>query len=138
MIQEISINIKKDGLTHIMQIDTDIEINLPYILAEAFAEVIRLTSANPNIVIEQLVFKYGLPESMQIVGDSENENNKMIWHDTSEEPKLNQWYIAQTGDNSFDTFRKSIDNNEDWIKWSNGFKIKRWAYINDLLPKGGE
>lgn len=78
MIQEISIKIKNRGLTHIMQIDTDIESNLHYILAEAFSEAIRLTYANPNMVIEELVDKYGLPESMQIVSDSENENNKMI------------------------------------------------------------
>ena len=63
MIQEISIKIKNSGLTHTISIDTDIDGNLPYDLADAFIEVIRLTNANPNMVIEQLVDEYGLPES---------------------------------------------------------------------------
>ena len=61
-----------------------------------------------------------------------------VWHDTSEEPRLNQWFLAQIGDNAFDTFVMAMDKNEDWKEWSNGVNIKRWAYIRDLLPKGGE
>lgn len=61
-----------------------------------------------------------------------------MWHDTNEEPRLNQWFLAQIGDNAFDTFVMEMDKNEDWKEWSNGINIKRWAYIRDLLPKGGE
>lgn len=61
-----------------------------------------------------------------------------MWHDTNEEPRLNQWFLAQIGDNAFDTFVMEMDKNEDWKEWSNGVNIKRWAYIKDLLPKGGE
>ena len=61
-----------------------------------------------------------------------------MWHDTNEEPRLNQWFLAQIGDNSFDTFVMEMDKNEDWKEWSNGINIKRWAYIRDLLPKGGK
>lgn len=64
MIQEISINIKNDGLTYIMQIDTDMESNLPYNLAEAFYEVIRLTNIDPDMVVEQLINEYGLPKNV--------------------------------------------------------------------------
>lgn len=84
MVEYISINIKNGGLTHTISIDTDIEGNMTYELAEAFSEVIRLTNANPDMVVEQLVYKYGLPESMQTGGDYENDDNKSIWHDTSE------------------------------------------------------
>lgn len=59
-----------------------------------------------------------------------------MWHDTNEEPRLNQWFLAQIGDNAFDTFVMEIDKNEDWKEWSNGINIKRWAYIRYLLPKG--
>ena len=48
MIDEISINIKRGGLTHTIQLDTDMDSNLPYDLAEAFIEVIRMTNANPD------------------------------------------------------------------------------------------
>lgn len=61
-----------------------------------------------------------------------------LWHDTNEEPRLNQWFLAQIGDNAFDTFVMEMDKNEDWKEWSNGINIKSWAYISDLLPKGGE
>lgn len=61
-----------------------------------------------------------------------------MWHDTNEPPRLNQWFLAQIGDNAFDTFVMSMSKNEDWKEWSNGVNIKRWAYIRDLLPKGGE
>lgn len=68
MIEYISINIKNGGLTHTISIDTDIDSNLPYDLAEAFAEVIRLTNANPNMVVEQLINEYGSPERVNIDG----------------------------------------------------------------------
>ena len=136
MIQEISINIKNRGLTHIMQIDTDIESNLHYILAEAFSEAIRLTYANPNMVIEELVAKYGLPESMQIVNDSENENNKMIWHDTDYEPRYDELLLGMGSDGV--SIYKWCNQECRWECFVRYSGLKKWAYINDLLPKGGE
>ena len=133
MIQEINFNIKKGGLTHTIHIDTDMESNLPYILAEAFSEAIRLTYANPNIVIDELVAKYGLPESMKIVGDSENENNKMIWHDTSYEPRYDELLLGVGSDGvNLYKWKNQEDSLESFV---NCFVLKRWAYINDLLPK---
>ena len=58
-----------------------------------------------------------------------------VWHDASEEPKLDQWFLAQIGDNAFDTFIMAMDKNKEWINWCKGINIKRWAYIKDLLPK---
>ena len=65
-----------------------------------------------------------------------NLNN--IWHDASEEPLLDQWFLAQIGNNAFDTFVMAMDKNKDYREWSKGINIKRWAYISDLLPKEGE
>lgn len=65
MIQYIFINIKNGDLTHTISIDTDIDGNLPYDLAEAFIEVIRMTNANPDMVVEQLINEYGLPENLK-------------------------------------------------------------------------
>lgn len=62
-----------------------------------------------------------------------------VWHEVSEKPpELNQWFLTQIGDDSFDTFIMAMDKNEDWRKWSKGINIKRWAYISDLLPKGSK
>lgn len=58
-----------------------------------------------------------------------------LWHDASEEPKINQWFLAQIGDDAFDTFIMAMDKNQTWRDWSNGINIKRWAHISDLLPK---
>lgn len=64
MIQDISIKIKSGGLTHTIQLDTDIDSNLPYDLADAFIEVIRMTNANPDRVVEQLINEYGLQKDV--------------------------------------------------------------------------
>lgn len=62
-----------------------------------------------------------------------------VWHDVSEEPpKFGEWFLAQIGDDAFDTFVIAMDKNQDWKEWANGINIKRWAYIKDLLPKGGK
>lgn len=58
-----------------------------------------------------------------------------MWHDANEPPRLNQWVLAQIGDNAFDTFVMSMSKNEDWKELSNAVNIKRWAYIDNLLPK---
>ena len=78
MIQEISINIKNRGLTHTIQLDTDIADNLPYDLAEAFAEVIRLTNANPDRVVEQIISEYGLPKNVNNNSSCEAETEKIV------------------------------------------------------------
>ena len=62
-------------------------------------------------------------------------NLESLWHEVSEEPELNQWFLAQIGDDAFDTFIMAMDKNEDWRKWSKGINLKRWAYIRDLLPR---
>lgn len=65
MIQELIITIKDGGLTHTISIDTDIDGNLPYDIACAIEEVVHLTSANPDIIVENLISIYGLPDSMK-------------------------------------------------------------------------
>ena len=61
-----------------------------------------------------------------------------VWRNTNEKPRLNQWFLAQIGDDAFDTFVMAMEKYKDWKHWSNGINIKRWAYIKDLMPKGGE
>ena len=60
-----------------------------------------------------------------------------VWHDITEEPKLDSWFLGQIGKRSYDTFISAIEGKK-MIEWFDGCNIKRWAYINDLLPKGGE
>ena len=60
-----------------------------------------------------------------------------VWHDITEEPKLNSWFLGQIGKRSYDTFISAIEGKR-MSEWFDGCNIKRWAYIDDLLPKGGE
>lgn len=56
-----------------------------------------------------------------------------VWHDKKEEPKQSEWFIAQIGNDCFDTFVMQVES-ERWGKWCKGLNIKRWAYVKDLLP----
>ena len=85
---------------------------------------------------EKIWYKIGCIAGLKVA--DAKPNLESIWHNISEEPRLNQWFIAQIGDNAFDTFVMTMDRNQDWRTWSKGLNIKRWAYIGDLLPKGGE
>ena len=60
-----------------------------------------------------------------------------VWHDITEEPKLDSWFLGQIGKRSYDTYISAIEGKRI-SEWFDGCNIKRWAYINDLLPKGGE
>ena len=68
----------------------------------------------------------------------EEPNLERLWHDATTQPELNKWFLAQIGDDAFDTFVMAMDKNQDWKEWANGINIKRWAYIVDILPKGGK
>ncbi len=57
-----------------------------------------------------------------------------VWHDASECPRRNTWYIAQIGDSAFDTFADS----KNWVNYARGINIIRWAYIEELLPNTEE
>lgn len=65
-----------------------------------------------------------------------------IWHDANEEPQGDEWHIAyidvfgsmhslRCPSVTFDTF-------PSLAKFAAGVGMQCWAYINDLLPKGGK
>ena len=58
-----------------------------------------------------------------------------VWHDITEEPKLNSWFLGQIGKRSYDTYISAIEGKR-MREWFDGCNIKRWAYIKDLSPKG--
>ena len=60
-----------------------------------------------------------------------------VWHDITEEPKIGAWFVGQIGETAYDTFISSIQGKR-MSNWLAGCNIKRWSYIDDLLPKGGE
>lgn len=83
---------------------------------------------------EERWYKFGCIDGL--IAADEKPNLESLWHDVEEEPKYGEWFLVQIGDSAFDSFIMTMDKNQDWRNWSNGNNIKRWAYINDLLPKG--
>lgn len=61
---------------------------------------------------------------------------KDLWHPASEEPEKNHFVLFKTSGNSFET--EYIGKN-DWATIVRCFKVVKWFYVDDLLPKeGGE
>ena len=127
MIDEISIKIKSGGLTHTISIDTDIDGNLPYDLADAFIEVIRMTNANPDMVVEQLINEYGLPESVNNNSSYEADKVKIVWHDVAEEPEADKWILIRKND-----YYKYVEPTMSWDDIKSNYDFSEWAYANDL------
>ena len=66
---------------------------------------------------------------------------KNVWHDASEEPQDNYIVLCDGLDNSLQWVEncQHIDiYYANWQNYAEVFKVNRWAYIKDLLPKGGE
>ena len=59
-----------------------------------------------------------------------------VWHNIDEEPKEG-WIIGQNKYDEYDIFVGELETilPKTWFYMNN---IGRWAYIKDLLPKGGE
>lgn len=55
----------------------------------------------------------------------------LIWHDISEEPNRDMLILFQLNEQSF---RADFFYFKDWEKMVNRYSIKRWAYIEDLIP----
>lgn len=64
--------------------------------------------------------------------------NTIIWHDASEEPTYNYapFLYQDTCGVFWLTTRKSV--NSDWKYFVEENFVSHWAYVSDLLPKGGE
>ena len=59
-----------------------------------------------------------------------------VWHNITEEPKIGAWFVAQIEETAYAAFLSAIEGKR-MREWFDGCNIKRWAYINDLLSKGG-
>ena len=66
--------------------------------------------------------------------DAINEFIKDLWHPASEEPEKNHFVLFKTAGNSFET--EYIGKN-DWATIVRCFKVVKWFYVDDLLPKKG-
>ena len=69
-----------------------------------------------------------------------NEFLKDLWHPVSEEPEENKKLLVQYTNYMVEDDYE-IDMNSPHIPWGyivTTYNFKKWCYIEDLLPKGGE
>ena len=61
-----------------------------------------------------------------------------VWHDASEKPRVKEWILVQFEEDEYETLALSESGVNTWFNvWVNEYRAIRWAYISDLLPKGG-
>lgn len=135
MIQELSITIKDGGLTHTVSIDTDIEGNLPYDLACAIEKVVDITQVNTDMVIEQLVDTYGLPERLKQQDDTEKPYY-VTWHQSDVVPNVKEPIYVVFEDDKEPFIINDIYKDSEWLEYTKEAKVKEWCYLNDLLKEG--
>ena len=69
-----------------------------------------------------------------------NEFLKDLWHPVSEEPEENKKLLVQYTNYMVEDDYE-IDMNSPHVSWRylvTTYNFKKWCYIEDLLPKGGE
>lgn len=135
MIQELSITIKDGSLTHTISIDTDIDDNMTYDLACAIKKVVDLTKVNPDMVVEQLINEYGLPESVK--ERSLKYDDYVTWHRTDIAPQVDKAVYVKFEDNSKTPLViGNIISEKDWDNFVDTHGAKEWCYLNEVLKEG--
>ena len=66
----------------------------------------------------------------------ERPNLESLWHDANIVPSENKGIIYLTKNNKLGVFNSIKSNYWDWYV-SGKYSIIKWAYKDDLLPKGG-
>ena len=61
-----------------------------------------------------------------------------VWHDASEMPKEGEWILVQFDEDCYDTLVLSDLLTDIFYARCKKYGDIRWAYISDLLLKGGE
>ena len=61
-----------------------------------------------------------------------------IWHDASEMPKEGEWILVQFDGDCYDTLVLNDLYTDIFYVRCKKYGDIRWAYVSDLLPKGGE
>lgn len=65
-----------------------------------------------------------------------DEHPANVWHDASKEPKWNEPMLGENSE-GFSIY-KWVGQEDCWYTFEDIYDLDRWAYIKDLLPKGGE
>ena len=61
-----------------------------------------------------------------------------VWHDAKEKPRVKEWILVQFCEGDYETLFLDDLGVDRWTLWCDRYEVRRYAYIGDLLPKGGE
>ena len=61
-----------------------------------------------------------------------------VWHDANEKPRTKEWLLVQFDEDDYDTLYFIILSIDMWCDWCKTYHVIQWAYISDMLPKGGK
>ena len=67
-----------------------------------------------------------------------NPDLSSLWHDASEEPKENSVILVQWNIKGNSGYEFYYADSINWDRFVEIYGVSIWAYITDLLPKGGE
>lgn len=70
-------------------------------------------------------------------GRREYTDLSQVWHEAKEEPKKGECILGEYQGGIYQTYLCGYVDCE-WSSYVKVFSLIRWAYVNDLLPKGGE
>ena len=66
----------------------------------------------------------------------EHPNN--VWHDANEKPHAKKWLLVQLDKDDYKILCLKDLYIDLWCDWCKIFNFIRWAYIDNLLSKGGK
>ena len=61
-----------------------------------------------------------------------------VWHDANEKPHAKKWLLVWLDKDDYKILCLKDLYIDLWCDWCKIFNFIRWAYISDLLPKGGK
>ena len=67
-----------------------------------------------------------------------DEHPANVWHDAKEKPRTKEWILIQFSGGDYEALaldELGVETWSDW--WCDNYKVIRYAYIKDLLPKKG-
>ena len=85
---------------------------------------------------EEHWYNIGLKHGLEIA--DEEPNLERLWHDASEKPHAKEWLLVQLDKDDYKILCLKDLYIDLWCDWCKIFNFIRWAYIDDLLPKGGK
>ena len=80
--------------------------------------------------------EYDIKQAFEKGAEWADEHPKNVWHDAGEEPRRNELLLGEDTD-GFSIYRW-CGQEDNWEAFVNETRLSRFAYISDLLPKGGK